>query len=323
VKGALRTAAHAAAIALGLGLLVLMVARVGPLKLWAEIARGGPALLWLLPVSLAWFALNTWGWRLAVDAPVPFTPLLRAYLCAEAVNNLTPFMALGGEPLKLTLLRRHLKVDVALASVIGDNVVHALSAPFFMAAGLALGTHAFRIDPSLRAGALAATALLGLMAFALWAAGGRGLAAALSRGIARRLGLADPGWAEGAARVDQRLRGFLAGRTRRFWASLALHLAGRVLGAVEAWLIMAALGVPFSLAAAMFVIAVAHAGVNLLFSFIPSQIGVQETAACLIFSAIGLDPASALALMLIRRTRGFLWIGIGLALLAPTRRSQG
>jgi uncharacterized protein (TIRG00374 family) len=322
VKGPPRTVVHAAALAAGLGLLALMVARIGPGRLWAEIARGGSALLLLLPVSSAWFALNTWGWRLAVDAPVPFAPLLRAYLCAEAVNNLTPFMALGGEPLKLTLLRGRLATDAALASVIGDNVVHALSAPFFMVAGLALGAHAFRVDDALMAAAAAATALIGLMACALWTAGGRGLTGALARGMSRRLGKTGGGWVEGAVRVDQRTRRFLGGRTRRFWASLGLHLAGRVLGAVEAWLIMAALGVPFSFAAAMFVIAVAHAGVNLAFSIIPSQIGVQEAAACLLFSAIGLDPASALALMLIRRVRGFLWIGIGLALLAPTRRTR-
>ncbi len=321
MKGALRTAVHVSALALGLGLLALMVVRVGPLRLFAELARGGPALLLLIPISMAWFGLNTWGWRLAVDTPVPFIPLLRAYLSAEAVNNLSPFMALGGEPLKLTLLRRRVATDNALASIIGDNVVHALSAPFFMAAGLALGVQAFRIDNALLAALLAATVLIALMAGGLWMAGGRGVAGAIARGITRRLGRADHRWAEGADRVDQRLRGFLTGRTRRFWGALGLHFSGRVLGAVEAWLIMAALGVPFSFPAAMFVIAVAHAGVNLVFSFIPSQIGVQETAACLIFSAIGLDPASALALMLIRRARGFLWIGVGLALLTPTGRS--
>lgn len=321
MKGPLRKALHAAALAVGVGLLALMVLRVGPLRIWAELARGGPTLLWLIPVSFAWFALNTWAWRLALDTPVPFAPLLRAHLAAEAVNNLTPFMALGGEPLKLTLLRGRTAADVALASVVGDNVVHALSAPFFMVAGLALGAQAFRIEHSLLTGGIAATALIALMATGLWIASGSGLLGALSRGVARRLGKTGGRWAEGVERADRRAREFLGGRTRRFWAALGLHLAGRVLGAVEAWLIMTVLGVPFSFAAAMFVIAVAHAGVNLFFSIIPSQIGVQETAACLIFSAIGLDPASALALMLIRRVRGFLWIGIGLTLLAPTRRT--
>lgn len=318
----MRTAVHAFALVAGLGLLVFMVVRVGPMHLWAEMVRGGPVLLLLLPVSFAWFALNTWGWRLAVDAPAPAALLLKTYVAAEAVNNLTPLMALGGEPLKLVLLRRRVVADVVIASVIGDNVVHALSAPFFMVAGLALGAHAFKIEHMLLTGITAATALTGLMAVGLWIAGGRGLGGVLSRGIARRLEKTNPCWVEEADRADERTRIFLSGHSWRFWASLGLHLGGRVLGAIEAWLVMAALGVPLSFAAAMFLISVAHVGVNLVFSFIPSQVGVQETAACLIFSAIGLDPASALALMLIRRVRGFLWIGIGLALLVPTRRSQ-
>lgn len=315
----MRTVLPAAALAAGLGLLIVMVVHVGPLRLWGEMVRGGPALAWVLPVSLAWFVCNTWGWRLAMEAPAPALPLFRVHVAAEAVNNLTPFMALGGEPLKFTLLRRWIKTDAVIASVIGDNVVHVLSAPVFMGAGLFLGASVLDLQHALFTRIMAATGLIGLVALTLWLALRCGLVGALARGVGRRLEMRCPGWVEVAGRVDRGTRRFLEGRSRRFWASFGLHLAGRLLGAVEAWLIMAVIGVPLSLAAAIFLISIAHVGVNLAFSFIPSQLGVQEAAACIVFSAIGLDPASALTLMLLRRARSLIWIGIGLVLLLSTR----
>jgi uncharacterized protein (TIRG00374 family) len=320
MRGALRTAVHVVALAVGVALLALMVAKAGPQRLWAETVRGGPALLLVLPVSFGWFALNTYGWRLALAAPAPIALLFRAHVAAEALNNVTPFMALGGEPLKPSLLQERIATEVVIASVIGDNVVHALSAPLFMVAGLVLGAIAFPIEHTLLSGIFLATAVLGLLAAGLWLGGGSGLVGALSRAAARRLGRADARWAEQAVRVDALTRSFLDGRTWRFWASLGVHLAARLLGVAEALFIMAALGEPFSFSAAMLLIAVAHVGVNLVFSIIPSQVGVQETAAYLIFAAIGLDPASAIALMLIRRVRSIVWIAIGLMLLIPKRR---
>jgi uncharacterized membrane protein YbhN (UPF0104 family) len=121
---------------------------------------------------------------------------------------------------------------------------------------------------------------------------------------------------EPARRIEGTVRFFLSPDGWRVWASLGGHLAGRLLGAVEAWIIMAALGMPVSFAGAVFVIAVAHVFVNLAFAFVPSQLGVQEATAYALFSAVGLDPSSAVALMLARRVRGFFWNGIGLALLA-------
>lgn len=315
------------ALGAGAALLLAMIVHSGPSRLATEALRVGPAFLLIVPVSFSWFALNTWGWRLALEAQAAgetpgFWPLVRAYLAAEAVNNVTPFMAVGGEPLKLALLAPRLSVERTAASVIGDNVVHGLTAPLFMLAGLALGVVAFDIERRIVVDLLAATAALGLVALVAWIATGRGLVGPLARLAARRLGRdAGSSWLLRAARVDGLTVGFLGARNWRFWASIGLHLAGRVMGAVEAWIIMAALGVPFSLAGAMFLIAIAHVAVNLAFGFIPSQLGVQEAAAYVVFAAVGLDPASGVTLMLVRRLRSFIWIAVGLALAAPASSS--
>ena len=126
-----------------------------------------------------------------------------------------------------------------------------------------------------------------------------------------------------ATAVDQGIGAFLTQRRGDFAGCFAAHLGGRLMGAVEAWVVLQALGTPVSLGTALFLIAVMHVLVNLIFGVIPNQLGVQEGAAWLLFASIGLDPSAAVALALVRRIRGFFWIGVGLLLLAISRTGAG
>ena len=117
----------------------------------------------------------------------------------------------------------------------------------------------------------------------------------------------------GLEQAPQGMREFL--RSPAALASLLAHLAGRLLGAVEAWLILDALGFPLSPAGALVLIGGMHVAGNLAFAFVPAQLGVQEGLAWLLLGALGLDPASAVALSLARRVRGLAWTSVGLLLL--------
>ncbi len=311
----------------GLLLLGLVIQRAGgPDELLRALASMGWAWLVLVPLSLSWFLLNTWAWGRALPPPRPSLPvLLRVHLVAEAVNNVTPVFALGGEPLKIVLLAGRVPGSTALASVLADNLVHLLSAVPFVVVGLALGVSSHRLPAELVAPLVVVTAALGFLTLLLLraVAGGAG-ARVLDRilrwrwfpeRLASRL-------RSSATGVEDRLMAFLDSGTP-FGTSLLAHLAGRFMGAVEAWVILAAIGSPVSPGEAVFVIAVVHVLVNLLFSFVPSQVGVQEAVAYALFAAIGLDPAAAVALSLVRRARGLLWIVVGLALLTVSGARSG
>jgi uncharacterized membrane protein YbhN (UPF0104 family) len=312
------------ALLLGLTLLGLLVERAGPAVLLHQVRAMGPTWLALVPISLSWFLLNTWAWaRTLEDDPPPFLTLLRIHLAAEAVSNVTPLLALGGEPLKVALLARHVPAAKATASVIADGLVHLASAAVFVAAGLGLGLLAFPVPRGLAVPLLAAAGALAVATFVLLRSLSRGAAVPLLRRLLRvrgvRLGAAAP-LAAGAEEVDRHLGTFLRPGRRAFAACLAGHLGGRFMGAVEAWVILAALGAPVPLAGAVFLIAVVHVLVNLCFSVVPSQFGVQEAVAYALFGAMGLDPAAAVSLSLVRRVRGLIWTGTGLLLLSPWRR---
>lgn len=309
----------------GLVLLALMIRQAGVGRIASGLVAIGPWYLVVIGVSAAWAVLNAWAWSLAVRPARPsLSSLVCAQLAAEAVNNLTPFMSLGGEPLKVLWLEKTAGRETAAASVVADNIVHAASAPVFMAMGLLLGRWAFDLDGRLVAWLVAGIGLVAAVAWGLLRASAGGVVAAIARLAVRAAETSRPGPAgtddasavEGAKRADAIIRRFLRARDWRVWASLAGHLGGRLLGAVEAWIILLALGTPIPLAGAVFVIAIAHALVNLVFAVVPSQLGVQEATAYTLFGAVGLDPAAAVALMLARRVRGFFWNGVGLVLLA-------
>ena len=283
-------------------------------------------LVWLalVPISLSWFLLNTWAWgRTLEDDPPRFLTLLRVHLAAEAVSNVTPLLALGGEPLKVALLAGRVPTAQATASVVADGLVHLASAAIFVAVGLALGLLAFPLPGGLADPLVVGAGALAVATFLLLRGLSRGAAVPLIRRLLRvravRLGAGAP-LAAGAEEVDRYLGAFLRPGHPAFAACLVGHLGGRFMGAVEAWVILAAIGAPVPLAGAVFLIAVVHVLVNLCFSVVPSQLGVQEAVAYALFGAMGLDPAAAVSLSLVRRVRGLFWTGLGLLLLEPWRR---
>lgn len=318
--------ARAVLTALGVLLLAYVVYSTGPGRLWEQISSLGPWLPVILVISSTWFVLNTLGWRAAFEPvpgrePVPLLSLLRVHLVSEAISNVTPLLSLGGEPLKVVLLRRWRSAEELTASVINDNVVHLTSAAAFMLLGVVLGQDSLAVDRATLRLLWLFVAAIGLGTLLLLT-GARfalvskltALGAALRPSSTRMASLV-----QRAAMVDVLVARFVTKRAPSFALSFAFHVGGRLMGAVEAWVILRAAGVSASFGAAVFVIAVVHVMVNLVFSFVSGQWGVQETAASLLFGAMGLDPSLGVAVMLTRRIRGLFWIAVGLVLLGRDR----
>jgi uncharacterized protein (TIRG00374 family) len=312
-------------LVVGLLLLAYVVYRTGTGKVVDRVLGLGPWFVVVLGISATWFLLNTLGWRATFEGrPPAFGRLFRVHLISEAISNVTPLMALGGEPMKILFLKQQVCPKELTATVIADNIVHITSAVAFMLLGILYGASHFVIDPVLLGVLWAGIAATGLVVVVIIAGARFGFIAAVARGFARVARLVPARSAsliEGASSVERIVSRFLFARPGSFAIGFSYHLIGRLMGALEAWLILLVSGVPVTFGAAVFIIAVIHVLVNLVFSFVPSQFGIQESAAYLLFGAVGLDPSAAVAMMLVRRIRGFFWIGVGLLLLGVWRRS--
>ena len=301
---------------LGIGILViaLSVYRIGPAPILEALAR----LTWwqLVLVCLPYaaiMAVDTLGWRFAFPREAaPFRRLYGARLAGEALNLVTAFGSVGGEAVKAWLIRRDVRYEDSVPSVVIAKTTITIAQALFLLIGVALAWALPATDSRVIA------AMLWLLVVEIAAvAGFVGVQVAGVVGRAGRLlewfGVVKPG--DHAQRLDAALRDYYRRDWRRLSWSTGFHLAGWLLGAVEAFVILFFLGVPASLVTAT-VIEALGAGVRFATFLVPASLGAFESANAAAFEAMGLGAGAGLAFSFVRRARQLAWIAVGLLVLA-------
>lgn len=248
------------------------------------------------PVS----ALLGAGWRvcLAPGARASFLSVVWARILRDAGAEVLPFSQIGGFVVgaRAAMMAGVSGVEAA-ASTLADLTTEAAAQLAFTALGLIaladIRPGAAIIRPALFA-LVAIAGLSGVLAISLRR--GQWLSR-FGRDGARR-------WLAGFGQVDKTLAVLreIARRPGALAASFALHLLGWLGVALEAWLALRLIGAPISLESAIAMESLLFASRSLAF-FAPNAVGVQEGAYVLLAPMIGLAPADALALSLIKRAR--------------------
>jgi putative membrane protein len=308
-------------LVLGFGLVVWLFWRANPAQVWSVLkSLGGWVPLLLLPYAVV-YLLDTAGWRCAFGRHWPqnlsFARLIRIRWAGEAVNNLIPSGYLGGEAVKVHLLREAgVSGWTGTTSVVVSKTVQILTQVLFIALGAFLGGLHLPDGSPVRQGMWAVAALAGAVLVLLIAVQWLGFLETLGRfaRLSRRL----HAWFERhraqARAVDDGIRGFYQREPGWFALAAGFYLAGWLCDAVEIWLVSRILGWPLGWTEALAIesfIGVAKA----LGTFVPGSVGVQESGVVLLFRAFGLTSTEALAYALIRRVRELLYALVGLGFL--------
>lgn len=120
----------------GLMSLIKIIMNYGPAKILEEINHSGFSLVLLVFSFVPTLVCYSISWLLATDhndMKMNLTILQKIALFFKftiisiAWNNLTPFLKVGGEPLKYLMLQKYLPKDKALSSTVNYNVIHLLS----------------------------------------------------------------------------------------------------------------------------------------------------------------------------------------------------
>jgi glycosyltransferase 2 family protein len=306
-------------LVLGIALLATLVYRVGAEPILATLRR----LAWW-QFALVCFpyavitAADTLGWRFAFASDrAPFWRLYGARLAGEALNLVTAIGAVGGEAVKAWLVRRDVGYDESVPSVVIAKTTLTIAQALFLLLGLAL---AWLILP---ANADLIRAMLWLLVVEVLAVAGF-LGAQLSGLVARggRLlktfgAIADTGYAE---TLDRALRDYYRHARGRFTLSIAFHLVGWMLGALDVLIIVWALDLDTSLATATVIEALGSA-VRFATFLVPASLGPAEAANAAVFAALGFGAGAGLAFSFVRRARQVVWIVVGLVVLLVMRWS--
>ena len=301
-------------LVLGIVAIALSVYRIGPAPILEALAR----LTWwqLVLVCLPYaaiMAVDTLGWRFAFPRdPAPFHRLYGARLAGEALNLVTALGSMGGEAVKAWLIRRDVTYEESVPSVVIAKTTLTIAQALFLVIGIALAWTTLATNSSVIA------AMLWLLVVEVAAVGG--FVGVQIVGIVGRAGRLLEWFgvvtrADYAQRLDAALRDYYRRDWRRLTLSTTFHLAGWLLGAVEAFVILVFLGIPADLVTAT-VIEALGAGVRFATFLVPASLGAFESANAAAFEAMGLGAGAGLAFSFVRRGRQVVWIAIGLLALA-------
>ncbi len=306
--------------AFGGGLLVLtfLVFESGPALLLANLRSAG----WVIgPLIVLWsitYACNARAWQLLVpDRPPEFT-FARAYLLTVTgfgINYATPWLSVGGEPLKVSGSTPYLGLHRSVGSVVGFRFLHAISHVIvFSLATIPAAILMPHTPVVLGSLALAAVVLVFTAVFLLSQHRDgifeRGIALLYRLGPLKRV-------AEKLERHRPTLEGLDEAMTAvhraggsHFAEALAVEILGRLTCTFEFTIILYGLGFGVDVWRG-FVIANVSGLITNLFFFVPFEMGSKEGGTYGVFALLGLAPALGVSAALLSRMREMFWMLIG------------
>lgn len=305
-------------------LFVALLRRFGIHPLMEALAGQGSRFLLILLPTAGSYLLFCLAWWLTLDPlerrDLTFPRLFLISMAGFSLNYITPFIALGGEPLKMAMLSRRVGRLRAISSVLAYNALHVLSHLFVFVTACTMGFWLLRLSTvrivTLAAGACVSAAL----AAALLTCHERGLAehvlAFLRRiRVVRGSSERQKEWQDTLEKYDQSVRSFYRTRRRDFWVALGADYLGRSVWTFEIAIMIHNLGRTLDPLRAYFVHSIDSMMMVATF-FVPYEMGVKEGAFCLILRWLGLDPSLGIYVGVVSRVREIIWIAAGLAIMA-------
>jgi len=308
-------------LALGLGLFVVLIDRVGWSEIFRQFRQIGWVFLLVLGVSTGRYLARTRAWSRAFagrDDTPPFWQLFQVRLAGESLNYLTVAGPLLGEPTKATLLRERLPVAVGLGGTLIEAGIYGLTSGLVSLAGLVLGLLRVTLDEKLQRAGWLVVVLLALTLLASWMMLRRRLH--VLSAVVRWLGRGALGRGLGRHRshlvqLEDQLFQFYSGHTRAFRAVFLWNCLAQGFAMLEIFVILGALGLWLTVADLLVIEALTKV-IKAMFFFVPGRVGTDEGGAAVVFRALGFGLALGLGLALVRRLRALVWAGAGLLFLS-------
>jgi uncharacterized protein (TIRG00374 family) len=313
----------------GLAFLALLVHKVGLDTILHQIHAMGWMSLGIFAVGCAWNLLYTVAWQVFLrdhGGHIPFWALFRIKLAGEAVNTVTPANFLGGDPVRIYLLKKYYRWTAGAASVVVDRTLHAMASTLAIIIGTSLAF--WRLDTipqNIKVGLPIVLSIFVVFVAFIFLHQRRGFFSFLME-VARTLRLKrafSPDAIRRSQELDRDISRFYLDNTEGFWTAFLLHLAGRVLGIVEIYMIAVIAYPPFTFIEAWILGAVAPI-INTVFTFIPGAVGVLEGASAGTLMIMGIPGAASvgITIQLLRRIRQGIWIALGFGALNVQERKQ-
>ncbi|MFT4033663.1 MAG: lysylphosphatidylglycerol synthase transmembrane domain-containing protein [Siphonobacter sp.] len=317
--------------AIGVVTLVYMVYATGVEIIWLNIKKTG---FWFVPVIGSWliiYLFNAFAFKTIIqeaDLPethLPFWSVLRVTITGYAINYITPFVALGGEPYRIMELKPALGVNKATSSVLLYSLMHMFSHVLFWLASIILIVVFIPLGTPMLMGCgvlFVAGITLGSWFLKVYK---RGFTVSTFRALAKiplirkKVQTFAFEKADMLQEIDHQIRVFYSERKSGFFISLFWEFIARVVGCTEIYFAAKGIGLEMTLVESLIISSGSSLFANLIF-FFPMQLGTREGGLALALKSIGMPAASGVLIGLVMRVREIVWIFIGLILIRIDRK---
>jgi putative membrane protein len=298
----------AVSLAVGLAIAVALVAAHDPGQILHLLLDTGWWMAAVIVLNVAQIVASGLAWGPVIDDPHRPGPLGLTFLrwVRVSTNALLPIVQAMGELIRAQLLvRRGVAKVTVIASLAADLGTEMASQIVFSLLGLAvLLLLPHEAGASATHWAVVGTILGAALTGSFIAAQRWGLFKLVERmlpGLAAKVGWTSLGELSGLHETVVRLYR----QPGRLWHSGLWHFASWLIGVLETWAALQALGVEAGLGEALVIESLGQAVRSAGF-FIPGALGVQEGGYVLICALFGIPPDRAIALVLIRRIRDII-----------------
>lgn len=317
---------------IGIFSLGYMIYGIGLDEIWLNMQKTG---IWFIPVIGSWlliYILNAFAFNAIIQEPelpqsnMPFWSVLRLTITGYAINYITPFVALGGEPYRIMELKPKLGINKASSSVLLYSLMHMFSHVVFWLVSIGLILAFIPVNNIMLAGCafmLLVSLLLGSWFIRVYKKGFTVSTIKLLTKlpfINKKAKAFAAEKAETLQEIDHQIKVLYTDRKSRFYSSLVLEFAARVIGCAEIYFTAIAIGLNMSLTEALIVSSASSLFANLIF-FFPMQLGTREGGLAMALTSVGLPAAGGIFIGVVMRIREIFWILVGLALI--NRKATG
>jgi len=273
-------------------------------------------------VSLAY------GWRVLVNYPIKgvyFYKFVLARIAGDATSSINALGSAAGEPLKAMYVKDILPMNIGLATVFLDRLIHIISSVLMVLTGIFASFFVFKSHLMENLIIFILLLLVFIVMLFLFFRFVKNRSKGIIIGIVEKFPerFKNKILTESSIKkinlIDDEINFVLSSKNnlRHFYISLAMHYFGSIITcSLEIYLIVnyisPADGINFL--EGLFIYVFGFVATSALF-FIPANVGTSEGSYSMALSLLGHDPIIGLSVGIIRRLRTFVWSGIGVILL--------
>lgn len=312
-------------VTLGVGLLLFIFAvrQAGFAEIGARVRAIGAGFILILALAGVKVLARSFAWWQSLapgEREVGFWAIVRARLVGDSAGQIFVAGPIVAEPARLAALEGGVGLGARVKSLAVETLTYALSSCLMVLSGVMALLAYFALSERMRVASwLAVTLMIAVLVTSIAVIVGRWTILSGVGEIARRL-LHLVGFSRRWKRQVAHLRTlehhvFAFYRERRwdFFIILLCNLIFHLAGIIETWLTLVLLGYwPTRLAA--FTLEASNRAINMIFSFVPARVGVDEAGTALLTEVLGLGAAAGIILAIVRKARVLFWTAVGVGI---------